>query len=368
MRLEISGLRKSYGRHLAVRDIDLTVDEGEFVVILGPSGCGKTTTLRCLAGLEKADAGIIRIGAATVFDQRGAIFIPPEQRNIGMIFQSYALWPHMTVSENVAFPFEARGQRGPQVRERVRDVLALVGLAGLEDRSASLLSGGQMQRVALARALACRPAALLFDEPLSNLDLKLRHHLRQELRELQKKSGASAVFVTHDQSEAAALADRVVVMNEGRIVQSDTAERLFSRPADRFTADFIGIPNLLPAGAVTGVGGNRWKVSVSAQFELEGEAPEGARPGEGWWVWFRAEHVEMAAPSPGVSGNGEFPARILHRTFTGTDYIYRLQAASSQKEEAEVTSRHVRKFEPGEIISARVLPGHVHLVPDTAAS
>ncbi|MBI2736996.1 MAG: ABC transporter ATP-binding protein [Rhodospirillales bacterium] len=360
-------MRKSYGRHLAVRDVGLVVEEGEFVVILGPSGCGKTTTLRCLAGLEKPDDGTIRIGTATVFDGGGAVFVPPEQRNIGMIFQSYALWPHMTVFENVAFPFEARRQRGPQVRDRVRDVLALVGLAGLEDRSASLLSGGQMQRVALARALACKPAALLFDEPLSNLDLKLRHHLRQELRELQKTSGASAVFVTHDQSEAAALADRIVVMNEGRIVQSDTPEKLFSRPADRFTADFIGIPNLLPVRAVTAASDGRWKVDVSPHLALEGEAPSGVRPGDGWWVWFRAEHVEMTAAAPRASGCGDFPARIVQRTFTGTDYVYRLQAGHAPEASVEVTARDVRKLEPGDLIAARVLPGQAHLVPDATA-
>jgi iron(III) transport system ATP-binding protein len=367
MRLEISSLRKSYGRHLAVRDVGLVVEEGEFVVILGPSGCGKTTTLRCLAGLEKPDDGTIRIGTATVFDGGGAVFVPPERRNIGMIFQSYALWPHMTVFENVAFPFEARRQRGPQVGDRVREVLALVGLAGLEDRSASLLSGGQMQRVALARALACKPAALLFDEPLSNLDLKLRHHLRQELRELQKTSGASAVFVTHDQSEAAALADRIVVMNEGRIVQSDTPEKLFSRPADRFTADFIGIPNLLPAAAVTAAGGNRWRIGLASQLELEGEAPPGARPGAGWWVWFRAEHVEMTGASPAASDRPGFAAHVLQRTFTGTDYIYRLRAGLPSSATTELTARDFRKFEPGERIHARVLPGHIHLVPSTTA-
>ncbi len=257
MRLEIRKLRKRYGRHLAVADIDLSVEAGEFAVVLGPSGCGKTTTLRCLAGLEKPDSGEISIGRETVFAK--GVFMPPERRNIGMIFQSYALWPHMTVFQNVAFPFESRGRRGPDVARRIKDVLAMVGLEALSDRSASLLSGGQMQRVALARALACEPAALLFDEPLSNLDLKLRQHLRVELRELQQASGATAVFVTHDQAEAAALADRVIVMNEGRIEQDDSAEDLFSRPANRFVADFIGVGNLLPFQPIDRIGERTWR-------------------------------------------------------------------------------------------------------------
>ncbi len=368
MRLEVSGLHKSYGRHIAVCDVDLTVAEGEFVVILGPSGCGKTTTLRCLAGLERPNCGTIRIGATTVFGEDGGIFVPPEQRNIGMIFQSYALWPHMTVYENVAFPFEARRQRGAGVRARVREVLALVGLAGLEDRSASLLSGGQMQRVALARALACKPAALLFDEPLSNLDQKLRQHLRQELRDLQKKSGASAVFVTHDQNEAAALADRIIVMNEGRVVQNATPECLFSTPADRFTADFIGIPNILQVSSVEQVGRDRWHAGVSAGIQLNATAFPAAKPSVGWWVWFRAEHVSITTHPSSDPKAQCFAARIAQRTFAGLDYTYRLRLNGLISGQAiDVVARSAEKYDVGRDAFATISGDNVHLVPGVQA-
>lgn len=363
MRLEVSNLNKSYGRNHVVKGISLTVETGEFVVILGPSGCGKTTTLRCLAGLEKPTDGRIRIGEQTVFDEGGVVFVPPEKRNIGMIFQSYALWPHMTVYQNVVFPFEARGRKGEDVRKRVREVLALVGLSHLEDRPASMLSGGQMQRVALARALGCEPAALLFDEPLSNLDLKLRQHLRQELRELQKKSGASAVFVTHDQVEAAELADRVIVMNEGRIVQDATPEELFARPADRFTADFIGIPNLLSVNTVADTGNGLCRAMLSGGLEVDAEAPSGARPGKGWSVWFRPEHVEMSLIASQPSNRNTFSARIIQRTFTGTDYMYRLEVVSRCEPKIQITARDSRKLEVSELVVASVSPDRARMVP-----
>lgn len=363
MRLEISGLHKSYGKNHVVKGIDLTVESGEFVVILGPSGCGKTTTLRCLAGLEKPSEGTIRIGDTTVFGQHGALFVPPERRNIGMIFQSYALWPHMTVYENVVFPFQARGRRGPDVRRRVLDTLELVGLGHLESRPASLLSGGQMQRVALARALACEPSALLFDEPLSNLDLKLRQHLRQELRDLQKKSGASAVFVTHDQVEAAELADRVIVMNEGRIVQDATPEGLFARPADRFTADFIGIPNLLPLESSTQVGEGKWRATLADAIQLDAEAPAGSRPSRGWSVWFRPEHVELAAQSDRSLDPNQFRARVIHRTFVGTEYLYRLEIGEHEDRAIKITARDARKLEIDQRVIACVKPERAQLIP-----
>jgi iron(III) transport system ATP-binding protein len=359
MHLNIKGLRKAYGRHLAVRDIDLSVAEGQFAVVLGPSGCGKTTTLRCLAGLEKPDSGEISIGPRTVFSD--GVFVPPEKRNIGMIFQSYALWPHMTVYENVAFPFEAQRRTGPEIASRIRDVLAMVGLSAVENRSASLLSGGQMQRVALARALACEPAALLFDEPLSNLDLKLRQHLRIELRQLQQASGATAVFVTHDQAEAAALADRVIVMNEGRIEQDDAPELLFSKPANRFVADFIGVGNLLAFTLTDSLGDRRWRGRIGQTLELTGRAYDHADPAKETWIWFRPEAVELDTVQQPMTDMARFNGAIISRSFTGTDYLYGVRVPGM--DEIKITMRNKLKIPLRESVSLCVSSSDAYLVP-----
>jgi iron(III) transport system ATP-binding protein len=359
MQLNIKRLRKAYGRHLAVKDIDLSVAEGQFAVVLGPSGCGKTTTLRCLAGLEKPDAGEISIGSQTVFSD--GVYVPPEKRNIGMIFQSYALWPHMTVYGNVAFPFEARRRTGPEIASRIRDVLAMVGLSALENRSASLLSGGQMQRVALARALACEPAALLFDEPLSNLDLKLRQHLRIELRQLQQASGATTVFVTHDQAEAAALADRVIVMNEGRIEQDDAPEMLFSKPANRFVADFIGVGNLLAFTPTDSLGDRRWRGRIGQTLELTGCTYDHADLSKETWIWFRPEAVELNDSRHPADDAVRFDGAIVSRSFTGTDYLYGVRVPGM--DEIKVTMRNKLKIPLGDGVSLCVSSSDAYLVP-----
>ena len=261
--LRVEGLRKTFvagrGEVRAVEDVTFSVDDGRFFTLLGPSGCGKTTTLRCIAGLERPEGGLIRLDDA-VFSG-GDRFVPTHARDIGMVFQSYAIWPHLTVFENVAFPLRVaeRPPSNTEIRRAVEDALALVGLDGLEDRPAPQLSGGQQQRLALARALVRRPRLLLLDEPLSNLDAKLRERMRVDLRELQRRLRVTTVYVTHDQVEALFLSHRVAVMRDGRIVQEGAPRDLYASPSSPFVADFVGgatfIPGTVAAGGVRAFGG-----------------------------------------------------------------------------------------------------------------
>jgi iron(III) transport system ATP-binding protein len=273
----LSGVCKRYGAKTVVDDVSLDIGDGEFVVILGPSGCGKTTTLRMLAGLENPDAGTIAIGDRIVSAPAGGVFVAPDRRNVGMVFQSYAIWPHMTVFGNVSYPLRLRGERRAVIEQKVRDVLTLVGLEADMHRSATALSGGQMQRVALARAIVYNPALLLFDEPLSNLDLKLRERLRVELKQLQQRTALTSVYVTHDQAEAVELGDRVVVMNAGRIEQIGTPVDVFRRPRTRFVAEFIGTANIVAATVVNGTpAGGDVRLAGGQQMPVLADAPLGA--------------------------------------------------------------------------------------------
>jgi len=247
--LRIEGLTKRFAGKpptTAMDDLSLDIQEGEFLVLLGPSGCGKTTTLRCLAGLETPDEGRISFGERDVFDSSSRLNLSPDKRNIGMVFQSYALWPHMTVRKNIGYPLKARRIKGPDTKSWVEETAALVDCSGLLDRYPAQLSGGQQQRVALARGLVARPDVVLFDEPLSNLDARLRDQVRAQLHELHSRLHFSAVFVTHDQSEALALADRVAIMRSGRFEQIGTPEHVFEEPATEYVAGFIGMSNRLP--------------------------------------------------------------------------------------------------------------------------
>jgi iron(III) transport system ATP-binding protein len=247
-RVRIEGLSKRFaGRPptIAIDDLDLEIETGEFLVLLGPSGCGKTTTLRCLAGLETADRGSIAFGERRVFDAARRVDVAPNKRNIGMVFQSYALWPHMTVRKNVAYPLRAKKVRGKQANEWVEEVSQLVDTVGLLDRYPAQLSGGQQQRVALSRGLVARPELVLFDEPLSNLDARLRELVRTEIYELHKRMQFTAVYVTHDQTEALALGDRLAIMRSGALEQLGRPDEIFEEPATEYVADFIGMSNRL---------------------------------------------------------------------------------------------------------------------------
>ncbi len=254
----------------AVDGISLSVESGKLLTLLGPSGCGKTTTLRCIAGLERPDGGRIVIGGTTVFDSAGRVFVPPSDRGIGMVFQSYAIWPHMTVFENVAFPLRVARDRtyeAAEIKERVLRTLDMVRMNGFEDRSATQLSGGQQQRLAFARGLVREPKILLLDEPLSNLDAKLREQMRFELKRLQRSLGITTVYVTHDQSEALALSDEIAVFNAGRIVQRGSPQDIYRNPQSQFVADFIGSANFL-SGTVLGEAGADGLVSVTTKHGI----------------------------------------------------------------------------------------------------
>jgi iron(III) transport system ATP-binding protein len=248
---------KNYGAVTAVDAISFAVQPGELVTLLGPSGCGKTTTLRLIAGLEMATSGRINIGGVDVTT------LPATARDVSMVFQSYALFPHMNVAENVGYGLRVSGIRKPEVRERSRAVLELVGLTDFGNRMPSELSGGQQQRVAVARALVLEPQVLLFDEPLSNLDAKLRRRVREEIRDIQQKLGLTAVYVTHDQEEALAVSDRIIVMRNAKIAQEGTPRDLYERPVDTFVADFIGDANIVP-GEIVAVDGGGAAIRVGA--------------------------------------------------------------------------------------------------------
>ena len=251
MEIRIQGLTKHYvseGRSFKALDhIDLTIPANRFFTLLGPSGCGKTTLLRCIVGLETPDAGEIRIGDQIVWSSEKGIAVPTEQRGLGMVFQTYAIWPHMTVFDNVAYPLQVRGTRREEIASKVAEVLRFVQLEGLEKRPATRLSGGQQQRVALARALVAEPRVILFDEPLSNLDAKLREETRKELRQFLDQLDITAVYVTHDRVEALALSDSIAVMQAGRIMEIGSPHKIYFRADSRFVADFIGRANLIDA-------------------------------------------------------------------------------------------------------------------------
>ena len=235
--VELKNLRKVYNRKVeAVKRIDLTVQDGEFLVLLGPSGCGKTTTMRMIAGLEEITEGEVIIDGVSVGD------LPPRKRNVSMIFQNYAVWPHMTVYDNIAYALKIKRMEKEEMDARVKEVAALAGIEPLLDRYPDQLSGGQQQRVAVARAIAVKPKVFLMDEPLSNLDAKLRVQMRTDLKEIHRQTGATTVFVTHDQSEAMSLADRIVIMKDGVIIQIGTPDEVYHNSANRFVADFIGTP------------------------------------------------------------------------------------------------------------------------------
>jgi len=245
LEVAVEELTKTYGKHRVLDGVSFTVEEGEFFTLLGPSGCGKSTTLMSIAGFQSPEIGRIRVGTQTFFDHRANVSVPPEERNLGIVFQSYAVWPHMTVFENVAFPLRARHTPRGELKKRVLQSLELVEMKDYARRYPHELSGGQQQRVALARALVYSPAVLLLDEPFSNLDAKLRERARTWLKDLQRELAITTVFVTHDQDEALSMSDRVLVMCDGRVLQVDTPEVVYGAPADRFVAGFVGQCNFV---------------------------------------------------------------------------------------------------------------------------
>ncbi len=293
--VKIRDLSKVFGEVTAVDDVSLEIEDGELVTVLGPSGCGKTTLLRLIAGLEEPTTGEIQLGDSTLTSTANRIVTPPEKRGMGMVFQSYAVWPHMTVAENVAFPLKVRRIPRAVIHERVKKALSTLGLSGLEDRPSTLLSGGQQQRVALARSIVFDPQVLLLDEPLSNLDLKLRESMRIELKALQQRLGITTIFVTHDQAEAMILSDRVCLMNAGKIEQLGSPADLYHYPRSRFVMAFLGRTNFL-AGRIEEVARDECLVAATkaggrkVQCRLQGEA---VTKGEKVTISVRPENVTL---------------------------------------------------------------------------
>ncbi|MGD9751915.1 MAG: ABC transporter ATP-binding protein [Acidimicrobiia bacterium] len=329
--IAIEHLTKRFGTTTALDDLDLEIPEGQFLVLLGPSGCGKTTTMRCVVGLERADTGRITVAGRVLFDAAQLIDVPPNKRDMGMVFQSYALWPHKDVFGNVAFPLQMKRRPRAEIRERVHETLGLVGLDGFAKRNVTTLSGGQMQRVALARSLVMDPTILLLDEPLSNLDAKLRVHLRHELKEIQQRVGVTTIYVTHDQDEALGLADRIVVMRHGVVAQDDTPPRLYRAPATPFVADFLGMGNQFAAviEGDGGDGGDEGFVRVRLEgtdIRLLASDPSGLGGGPGV-VCLRPD---AAVVRPGhhrsaPAEDNELAARVLSRQYQGRRLRYHVR-------------------------------------------
>ena len=314
MRIAVENLTKRFGALAAVSRVSLSIREGEMFTLLGPSGCGKTTLLRLLAGFYTADEGEIRFGDRVVND------VPPHERGIGMVFQNYALWPHMTVSENVSYGLKLRKVSSSDMAARVQGVLAKVGLTGLGDRYPGQLSGGQQQRVALARALVLNPQMLLLDEPLSNLDAKIRVQVRAEIRKLQKELGITAVYVTHDQEEALAMSDRIAVFNLGRVCQVGPPKALYERPANRFVADFIGINNLVEGTVRSVEGADRTLQAETAFGVLSAIHDATLRVGDRCVICMRPENLLLDG-LPGGERN-RFEGRIAFSAYLGNTLRY----------------------------------------------
>ncbi|MBU8536645.1 ABC transporter ATP-binding protein [Falsiroseomonas tokyonensis] len=321
-RLQIQGLTKAYGPIRVVDSIDLTLQEGEFVSLLGPSGCGKTTTLRMIAGFVDPNEGSISLDGQ-VISAPGAV-LPPEKRGMSMIFQSYAIWPNMTVAENVGFGLKLRKLPSDEIRKRVQEILEVVQMGHLAARYPAELSGGQQQRVALARAIVVKPAVLLLDEPLSNLDANLREEMRFEIRRLHDEFRITTVYVTHDQSEAMATSDRIAVMNAGRIEQVDAPHMLYTRPRTRFVAGFIGRTNLLPAQLRNG------EIGFGGIAMQAGQVPgaEGAAGGE-ILVSVRPQSIGLHRAPPGGS-SPVLEGVVAQRTFLGETWDYVVRAQGSE--------------------------------------
>lgn len=335
--LEISNLVKTFkdsrGRGdqsvTAVNDVSLRVEPGQLYTLLGPSGCGKTTTLRCVAGLETPDSGRISVADRVLYSSSDRIKLSANERGLGMVFQSYAVWPHMDVFHNVSFPLDvARGRKRlsrANIRERVERVLAVVQLEHLKDRRATDLSGGQQQRLALARALVMEPPLLLLDEPLSNLDAKLRENMRFELKRLQTDLGITAVYVTHDQLEALAMSSVIAVLNNGMIEQVGKPREIYERPATKFVANFIGTSNFLEGSVVARHADDSYEVQA-AEGRLLATSTRRFSPGDSVTVSVRPESIELSADSPPETGVGTWQAEVISRAFLGeaVDHLVRV--------------------------------------------
>jgi ABC-type Fe3+/spermidine/putrescine transport system ATPase subunit len=364
--VKVERLTKSFGAVQAVDRIDFFAAPGRTVTLLGPSGCGKTTTLRCIAGLEVPTAGRITIGDRVVYDDATGIFVEPERRNIGMVFQSYAIWPHMSVGGNVGFPLTIAGAPKREVQARTRAILELVGLGNLAERSASDLSGGQQQRVALARALVHEPRVVLFDEPLSNLDANLRERMRTELQLLQARLGFTAIFVTHDQEEALSLSDHIVIMNGGRIEQEGSPQQVFKNPETAFTARFLGYANVFPGRIASAGAAGTVRIDLGQGLSLSARwrSSKPPRDGENSMVAFRADRV-VVQPANAAPGENGLSGTVEAAAFLGTRFDYTIRAGATQIQAHGSVDRPIAR---GEAVTLSVPPDQCHAFPAAASS
>ncbi len=349
--------RGGSGEVTAVHDVNVTIEKGEFVTLLGPSGCGKTTTLRLIAGFEFPSQGRI------VLDGQEINELPPNRRDMAMVFQSYAIFPHLNVYENIAYGLKIRKLPGDQIKRQVARVLELTELSGLENRAPNQLSGGQQQRVALARALVMEPKVLLMDEPLSNLDAKLREQMRTEIREIQQRLGITSVYVTHDQIEAMSLSDRIVVMNLGRVEQIDTPQNVYRKPATAFVANFIGRTNFVPATVRAVENGRLVLDALAGTLEVvQPDAPRQA--GQEATLVVRPDAIRLTEEASQPHRDGANFAGVVHRsTYLGSQVEYVVEVAGQSLIAVESDPRHVIVYPPDTRVGVNLLAETIYVLP-----
>ncbi len=342
----LEALTKRYGAETVVSDVNLAIAPGEFLTLLGPSGSGKTTTLSMLAGFVIPDAGRVLLGG------RDVTRAPPRVRGLGMVFQNYAIFPHLDVFENVAFPLRVQKRPQGEVASRVADALALVKLTGFERRYGRQLSGGQQQRVALARAIVAQPSVVLMDEPLGALDKNLRYHMQVEIKEIQRRLGMTVVYVTHDQEEALTMSDRIAIMNHGRIVQMGPPRAVYERPESSFVGRFLGEANLLPASGATVLGGR--PVVADA----------GAAPADGGWLFVRPEKVALTAGTE-AAGPNALPGTVRHASFLGNVVRYAVEVGAEEPLLCDAANAPgIAGFVPGDAVVASWSAADCRLLAD----
>ena len=345
MVIELQNIVKRFGQNTVVNHVDLTIGDGEFFTLLGPSGCGKTTLLRMIAGFNDPDEGDILFGGESI------LHLPAHKRDTGMVFQNYALFPHMSVEENVAYGLRARGIKGQEVKDRVKDILEAVQLGDMASRYPRQLSGGQQQRVALARALVIRPRVLLMDEPLSNLDAKLRVSMREEIRRIQQNLGITTVYVTHDQEEAMAVSDRIAIFYAGHLQQVASPAAIYFTPANRFTAEFMGSCNILETQCVAFDAASETARAVSGGVEFTFRAKD-AVAGESLPIMLRPDWIELAS----ADAVNRFPGVVRERMFLGDSIVYQVEALGRTLRVDMSSVNHGHMLEIGEAVELAFAP------------